>query len=159
MSSHRTASPTISPSTHYHAVVCNSATCFGDRVITTPCPTPQGVTPHVLNLSPPHQATSRPQQHNQAPREHTPPSSAKLVSWEELHSAIANMFHNMQDMFTKFHIQSKDEIAIPMGVQPPATRQYGIEHAKHRVNLALPRAGPQNIFVCLVWYQNVPEAH
>ena len=95
--------PKISSSTHYHAVVCNSATCLGDRVITTPFLTPQGATPHVLNLSPPHQATSRPQQINQAPREHTPPSSAQLVSREELHSAIANMSHNMQDMLTKLH--------------------------------------------------------
>ena len=28
--------PAITSSTHYHAVVCNSATCLGDRVITTP---------------------------------------------------------------------------------------------------------------------------
>ena len=68
--------PEISSSTHYHAVVCNSATCLGDRVITTPCHTPQGVTPHAFNPSPPHQAISRPQQHNQAPREHTPPFSS-----------------------------------------------------------------------------------
>ena len=32
--------PKISSSTHYHAVVCNSATCLGDRVITTPHSTP-----------------------------------------------------------------------------------------------------------------------
>ena len=36
MPSHRTASPEISPSTHYHAVVCNSATCLGDRVQGSP---------------------------------------------------------------------------------------------------------------------------
>ena len=52
--------PTISSSTHYHAVVCNSATCLGDRVITTPCPTPQGATSDVFDLSPPHQSTSCP---------------------------------------------------------------------------------------------------
>ena len=47
--------PPITSSTHYHAVVCNSATCLGDRVITTPSSTLQDATPHVFSLSPPHQ--------------------------------------------------------------------------------------------------------
>ena len=109
--------PEISLSTHYHAVVCNSATCLGDRVITTPCPTPQGVTSHARNPSPPHQATSCPQQHNQAPREYTSPSSAQPVSREELHSVIANMYHNIQDMLTKLLTQRKEETTMPVDVR------------------------------------------
>ena len=101
--------PTTTSSTHYHAVVCNSATCLGDRVITTPCPTPQGVTSDVFKLLPP-QETSCPQQVNPVPREHSPPS-AQTVSREELHSTIANVSLNMQNMLTKFHNQIKEETA------------------------------------------------
>ena len=108
--------PEINSSTHYHAVVCNSSTCLGDRVITTPCLTPQNITPNAFNSSPPHQTTSSPQKFNQAPREHAPPS-AQLVSREELHSAIANMFHNMQDMLTTLHTQTKGGMAMPLHAQ------------------------------------------
>ena len=109
--------PKISSSTHYHAVVCNSATCLGDRVITTPCPTPQGVTSDVFDLSPPHQSTSCPKQYNQAPREDTSPSSAQLASREDLNSAIASVSLHMQDMLTNLHTQIKEEMARPLNAQ------------------------------------------
>merc|ERR1712240_869067 len=104
-------------STHYHAVVCNSATCLGDRVITTPSPTPQDIAPHASSLSPPRQMASRLEQGNQASREHTQPPPAQLVSREELHSALASMFHNLQDMFTSLLSQNKEETAIPSNAQ------------------------------------------
>ena len=104
--------PEINSSNHYHAIVCNSSTCLGDRVITTPCLTPQGVTPHAFNPSPPHQTTSSPQEIHQAPREHAPPSG-QLVSREELHSALASMLHNIQNMLTVFHSQNQEETATP----------------------------------------------
>ena len=111
--------PAITSSTHYHAVVCNSATCLGDRVITTPSPTSQDITPHASSLSPPRQMASRPEQGNQAPREHTQPPPAQLVSREELHSALANMFHNLQNMFTSLLSQNKEETAMPSNAQHP----------------------------------------
>ena len=95
--------PATTSSTHYHAVVCNSATCLGDRVITTPSPT--------------RQETSRSQQHNQAPREHSPSSSSQPVSREELHSAFADAYHNIQDMLTKLYTQRQGEIAMPLDAQ------------------------------------------
>merc|ERR1711873_158963 len=104
--------PPITSSTHYHAVVCNSATCLGDRVITTP-----SATPHASSLSPPHQMASRPEQVNQAPREHTQPPSAHLASWEELNSAIANVLHNVQDMLTNMRNHTKEETATPQDAQ------------------------------------------
>ena len=107
----------INSTTHYHAVVCNSATCLGDRVITTPCLTPQGVTPHASIPSPIHQTASSPQQRNQAPREHPHPPSAQLVSREELNVVIANMFCNIRDMLTSFHTPIKEEIAMPSDAQ------------------------------------------
>ena len=70
-----------------------------------------------LQAHAPHQVTLRPRQHNQAPREHTPPSSAHPVSREELHSAIANMYHNIQDMFTKLLNQRKEETTMPVDVR------------------------------------------
>ena len=109
--------PKVTSSTHYHTVVCNSATCLGDRLITTPCSTPQGATSPALKFLPLHQETSRPQQHNQAPWEHTPPSSSQLVSREELHSAFADAYHNIQDMLTKLYTQRQGEIAMPLDAQ------------------------------------------
>merc|ERR1711873_21271 len=44
--------PDINSSAHYHAVVCNSATCLDDPVTTTTCLTPQGATPHASTPSP-----------------------------------------------------------------------------------------------------------
>ena len=104
-------------STHYHTVVCNSATCLGDRVITTPGSMLQDATPNVISLSPPHPTASSPQQPNQAPREHTQPPSANLLSREELDSAMASIFHNMQDMLTNFYTQIKEERAMPLNAQ------------------------------------------
>merc|ERR1711873_219360 len=109
--------PPITSPTHYHAVVCNSATCLGDRVITTPSPTSQDIAPHASSLSPPRQMASRLEQGNQAPREHTQPPPAQLVSREELHSALASMFHNLQDMFTGLLSQNKEETAMPSNAQ------------------------------------------
>ena len=100
-----------SSSPHYHTVVCNSATCMVDRMITSSCSTSKGQIPYVVKPSPSH-LTMSPQQHNQVPREYVHPPSARLVSQEELNSAITNMFQNMQDMFTRFHAQTREEIAM-----------------------------------------------
>ena len=107
----------ITSSTHYHTVVCNSTTCLGDRVITTPSSTPQGATSPAFKFSPPHHETSRPQQYNQAPREHSPSSSSQPVSREELHSAFADAYHEIQDMVTKFYTQRQGEMATPQDAQ------------------------------------------
>ena len=82
--------PATTSSIHYHAVVCSSATCLGDRVITTPGSFLQDATQNAIGLSPPHQTASRPHQYLQEPREHTQPPFAHLASREELNSAIAN---------------------------------------------------------------------
>merc|ERR1711873_181614 len=60
---------------------------------------------------------SRLEQGNQAPRELTQPPPTQLVSREELHSALASMFHNLQDMFTSLLSQNKEETAMPSNAQ------------------------------------------
>merc|ERR1711873_248523 len=60
---------------------------------------------------------SRLEQGNQAPREHTQPPPAQLVSREEFHSALVSMFHNIQDMFTSLLSQNKEETAMPSNAQ------------------------------------------
>ena len=72
---------------------------------------------HASHPLPPHQAASRSQQLNQVPREYPHPPSAQLVSREELNSALASMFHQMQNMLTTFHTQIKEEITMPSSAQ------------------------------------------
>ena len=109
--------PRTNSSPHYHAVVCNSATCVVDRMITSSCPTSRDQNSYMVKPSP-TQLTTGPNHHNQLPREHIQPPSAQLVSKEELNSAISNMFQNMQDMFTRFHAQTKEEIAMLRSTGP-----------------------------------------
>ena len=56
-------SSTITPpknnlSPHYHAVVCNSATCMLDNMITSSCPISKDHNPHIMNPSPSHLTAS-----------------------------------------------------------------------------------------------------
>merc|ERR1711873_311390 len=69
--------PATTSSIHYHAVVCSSSTCLGDRVITTPGSFLQDATQNAIGLSPPHQRASRPHQYHQEPRENTQPPFAR----------------------------------------------------------------------------------
>ena len=114
--------PNISSPTHYHAVVCNSATCLGDRVITTPCLTPQGVTPLALNPTPPHHTTSSPQQINQAPREHTPPPSAQLVSRKNYTQRLQTCSKTCEACSRNFITKSRKKKQCHWALNPPTTR-------------------------------------
>ena len=86
--------PATTSSFHYHAVVCSSATCLGDRVITTPGPILQHATQNTISLSPLSkkllplvQTAVRPQQCHQVPREPIQPPFAHLASREEPNTA------------------------------------------------------------------------